>query len=121
MTPPARPRTRHDQLKSDFETFDKKNPQVYAAFEKRALALLKSGHAQISAGMLLHLIRSDPKILTDSNRTKISQNHSPFYAQKFLAQNPASRGAFKMQKQPSRDRPPRVSRVRKDPEDQLTA
>ena len=106
------PGTRHEQLEVSFKQFDQDNPQVYEAFKKLTFSALDNGDAHASAGDLFQDIRSDPEITTESgDQFKINQNFSPFYAQKLVKEHPCHSQAFKLKKQPSKQRLPRQSKT----------
>jgi hypothetical protein len=85
------------ELNEQFWMFHKKNPHVFAEFERYAVMMKGRGFRQYSARTILHLIRWHSDMTTsdpDNQGFKINNNHSPRYALLLEAKRPEFRGFF---------------------------
>ena len=72
-------------LAEKFEKFDTENPGVYFLFKRFANDLIKMGRKKISAALIVERIRWEVNIMTKSDDVfKLSNNHTAFYARKFM-------------------------------------
>lgn len=72
-------------LAEKFEKFDSENPGVYFLFKRFANDLINLGRKKLSAALIVERIRWEVNISTVSDDVfKLSNNHTAFYARKFM-------------------------------------
>jgi hypothetical protein len=72
-------------LVEKFEKFDAENPGIYFLFKRFANDLISMGRKKISAALIIERIRWEVNISTQSDDAfKLSNNHTAFYARKFM-------------------------------------
>lgn len=105
---PPRKRSRNDQMYEKFKAFDAAHPEVWAAFERRALVLHGQGHRNYSGRTILEWLRWHTEHTPGSgdHQFKVNNNFHPFYTRKFLLHRPDLADFFRMRDQPSAHEPP---------------
>jgi hypothetical protein len=84
-------------LENAFSKFDADNPHVYELFKKFTEQIVKAGAKTYSARAIIHRIRWHTDIDTESVDTfKINNNHSPYYARKYMSEFPSRAGMFRV-------------------------
>jgi len=78
-----------------FEAFHRENPKVYALYKKIALALIAAGKKRIGSKHIIELIRYESSIRTNGQDYKICNNHTPYYARRFVRDFPQHFDKFK--------------------------
>lgn len=82
-------------LKEKFTKYDRENPKVWEYFEYFSKQLIAAGRNKISAALIIERIRWEVLIDTKSDEQfKISNNHTAFYARKFMEVYPEFDGCF---------------------------
>lgn len=72
-------------LAEKFDKFDTENPGVYFLFKRFANDLINLGRKKLSAALIVERIRWEVNISTVSDDVfKLSNNHTAFYARKFM-------------------------------------
>ena len=87
-------------LAEKFEKFDSENPGVYFLFKRFANDLIKIGRKTLSAALIVERIRWEVNINTVSDDVfKLSNNHTAFYARKFMNDFPVHGEIFRTREQ----------------------
>ena len=87
-------------LAEKFQQFDKENPGVYFLFKRFAKDLINLGRKKISAALIVERIRWEVNISTVSDDVfKLSNNHTAFYARKFMNEYPEHGDIFRIREQ----------------------
>lgn len=87
-------------LSEKFSEFDKANPGVYFLFKRFANELINAGRKKISASLIIERIRWEVTISTISDdQFKVSNNHTAFYARKFMNDFPEHGEIFRTREQ----------------------
>lgn len=87
-------------LAEKFEKFDYENPGVYDLFVRFANDVIRTGRQKISAALIVERIRWEVNIMTVSDDVfKLSNNHTAFYARKFMTDFPKHAGIFNIREQ----------------------
>ncbi len=76
--------------------FDEKNPEVWTLFEQFTWLAIRAGRTRFSATTVLHRIRWETMVGTTDDPLKINNNHSPYYARKFMSRHPEHAGFFEL-------------------------
>jgi hypothetical protein len=87
--------------KTDKETWwewHKKNPHVYALFEKFSLQAIGSGRENFSHWLIMNRIRWETAITTTGDEFKIRNDFIAYYARLFMARHPEHDGFFRIKK-----------------------
>lgn len=87
--------TKADQ---EFETFHKKNPDVYAEFVKLAQEAKKRGRSRIGIKMLAEVIRWNRFLNTTDDDYKINNNFVSRYARLIVQAHPELEEMFEFRK-----------------------
>ena len=83
-------------LQSEFDSYDKANPQVWDAFIRFTKEAISFGHQHLSASLVVERIRWETLIDSRSfDGLKINNNHRAYYARKFHKEFPEHRGFFR--------------------------
>ena len=93
-----------------FDTFDRENPHIWRLFCRFTMNLIAVGWKHYSARTVIHRIRWHVDTQTNDPCFKINNNHSPFYARKFMAQYPQHDGFFHTRDAEADDQEPVVQR-----------
>lgn len=86
-----------EKHRAAFNAYHAANPHVYETFKQFALEAIRAGLPKYSARAIVHRIRWHYDV--ETRRTddfKINNNHSPFYARRFLEEHPAHEGFFEL-------------------------
>jgi hypothetical protein len=76
-------------LESKFNKFDAANPVVYVFFKRFAFQAMTAGRRKLSASLIMERIRWELSIETYSDtQYKICNNHTAYYARKFMKDFP---------------------------------
>lgn len=87
-------------LLEKFQKFDGENPGIYFLFKRFAFELVAAGRKKISAALIVERIRWEVNISTVSDDVfKLSNNHTAFYARKFMAEFPEYGEIFRTREQ----------------------
>jgi hypothetical protein len=96
---------RKSKQRKAFDEFDAENPHVYELFCRFAFQAVARGYENFSARAIIHRIRWETAIETteafpnpdseDGGPLKINNNHSPYYARKFMSEFPVHSGFFR--------------------------
>ena len=83
-------------LKEKFQKYDRENPKVWEYFQYFAKQLIQNGQSKISAALIVERIRWEVIMLNtkSDDQFKISNNHTAFYARKFMEAYPEFDGCF---------------------------
>ena len=73
--------------------YHKKNPHVYRAFKRAAKMMIKRGYKRYSAKGIYEMIRG---MIDTSNFRTVDNDYTPFYARKFMIENPEYKGFFEL-------------------------
>lgn len=84
---------------TQFEKFHENNPAIYEMFWRFAHEVIDRGYKKYSADAIMHRVRWETNIVTDSNQFKINNNHVAFYARLFMKDNPAHAAFFETRTQ----------------------
>ena len=84
---------------SDFEQYDAAHPAIWKAFEEFTFKAIDKGFKNYGAKSIIELIRWHTGINAEfPNGFKISNNHAPDYARKFMILHPNFNGYFRIKK-----------------------
>ena len=87
-------------LAEKFAQFDAANPAVYHMFKRFANDLIAAGRQKLSASLIIERIRWEVIVATMSDdKFKLSNNHTAFYARKFMVDFPQHDGIFATREQ----------------------
>lgn len=87
-------------LADKFAEYDASNPGIYFLFKRFANDLISLGRKKISASLIIERIRWEVNISTQSNDVfKVSNNHTAFYARKFMSEFPEHGDIFRTREQ----------------------
>ena len=87
-------------LAEKFSEYDVANPGIYYLFKRFANELINAGRTRLSASLIIERIRWEVNISTDSNdQFKVSNNHTAFYARKFMNDFPEHGEIFRTREQ----------------------
>lgn len=95
-----------EQLINDFARFDAANPDVYELFKRFTFEAIKAGHKNLSSKLVVERIRWETNVVTIAGgfcpkthrELKVSNNHTRFYAIKFMIEYPHHEGFFRVRK-----------------------
>ena len=80
---------------SQFEMFDRANPEIYRLFKHYTFTMIHTGRVHYSARAIIHRIRWDTDLRArGEDGFKINNDYSPFYARKFEQEHPEHAGFF---------------------------
>lgn len=80
--------SRRDELQAKFEEFDKANPRIWWLFNIFAQQAINAGRTRCGAKLIIERIRWEVYVVTKSEDDfKICNNHTAYYARKWLAQH----------------------------------
>lgn len=82
--------TRYEQMRQAAQQFHCDHPEVWDLFVRFTFELIHRGFEHYSARAVFHRIRWETAEArgVDSNEFKIGNNHSPFYARRFMRMYP---------------------------------
>ena len=80
--------SRADDIQTRFETFHAANPEVYRLFNRFAHEAIVSGHARMSADLILHRIRWYTMVETVGDTFKVNDHWTSRYARMWMERNP---------------------------------
>lgn len=87
-------------LAEKFAEYDVANPGIYYLFKRFANELINAGRKKLSASLIIERIRWEVNISTNSNdQFKVSNNHTAFYARKFMEEFPQYGEIFRTREQ----------------------
>lgn len=87
-------------LAEKFQEFDSNNPGIYFMFKRFAKDLIGIGRKKLSAALIIERIRWEVAISTVSDDVfKVSNNHTAFYARKFMNDFPEHGEIFRTREQ----------------------
>jgi hypothetical protein len=78
-----------------FEMYHKENPQIYEAFERFSLDVIRTGRKYFSAEMVINRIRWYTTIESDNDKFKVNNNYKPHYSRMFEENHPEYKGFFR--------------------------
>ncbi len=82
----------------DFRDFDRANPKVWEMFVEFSLEAIRAGRKVLGAKMIAERIRWEVYVKTTTEDFKINNNHTAFYARKFMRTYPAHGEIFRTRK-----------------------
>lgn len=89
-----------ETLAEKFQKFDYENPGVYFLFKRFSNDLIQIGRKKLSASLIVERIRWEVNISTKSDDSfKLSNNHTAFYARKFMQDFPQHGEIFRTRTQ----------------------
>ncbi len=99
--------TRYDEMMDDYLEFDKEHPKVWEYFVKFTLESLERGFKVYSVNAIFERIRwkTDQPNVKGSSTFKLSNNHRPFYARRFMKEYPQYGNFFVLHEQTSHLKP----------------
>lgn len=87
-------------LAEKFAEYDNANPGIYYLFKRFAKELIAAGRNKLSASLIIERIRWEVSISTKSDDVfKVSNNHTAFYARKFMSDFPQYGEIFRTREQ----------------------
>jgi hypothetical protein len=100
-------RSRHDEMREQCQQFHEENPKVWTLFEQFTYDRIKKGCEHYSARGVFHRIRWETvEAKTGESAFKLNDNHTPFYARRFMKLHPEHDGFFRTRRQISKDDDP---------------
>lgn len=94
---PALPRFASDPIQQAFETFDQRNPHISKALKSMALQLKRKGHTHYSMDCLVHNLRVQRDLETESSDGyKINDHFVSRFSRKLMTEEPSLAGFFKV-------------------------
>jgi hypothetical protein len=100
--PVLTPITRLEEMRAQFEAFDKDHPGVWVLFERFTFDRISRGFENFGSKAVMERIRWETaEAQTPEDQFKISNNFTPFYARKFHTRHPEHDGFFRTHIQPS--------------------
>lgn len=105
MTPPEKEKTRQEQIIEELEKFLRKNPHVWALFERFTFEAIHAGMTRFGAALLVNRIRWETSIETRSETVKINQNFTAYLARMFMLKHPEHDHLFRRRVCRSAERP----------------
>lgn len=87
-------------LAEKFAEYDAANPSIYYLFKRFANELIAAGRTKLSASLIIERIRWEVNVSTTSEDIfKVSNNHTAFYARKFMGDFPQHGEIFRTREQ----------------------
>lgn len=87
-------------LYEKFAVYDAANPNIYTLFKRFANDLIEAGRKKLSAALIIERIRWEVNVSTVSEDSfKVSNNHTAFYARKFMDEHPQHGEIFRTRQQ----------------------
>jgi len=95
--------SRLDQMRQQVSDYHKNNPEVWELFVKYTFDRINRGFKNYSVNGIFERIRWDADAVGGDGvrEFKINNNYRPFYAKRFMKQNPKYDGFFKTRVQTS--------------------
>jgi hypothetical protein len=85
------------KLQNKFKEFDDANPQIWELFVKYTQEVISAGKKRYSSKAVFERIRWHTNIETQSDvEFKLSNNHTAYYARKYMEVFPEMEGFFKI-------------------------
>lgn len=85
-------KSKHEQ---EFDKFHAENPKVYELFCEYVGKLKDAGYEHYSADAIIHYIRFQESLRTNSKDFKINNNFVAFYARKYMSEHLQDDGFFR--------------------------
>lgn len=79
-----------------FREYDERNPQIWNEFQNQTQKIVEEGYERIGADLIVRLIRWKSPIRAQGERVKIDHNFFPYYARKFMLENPEHKNLFEV-------------------------
>lgn len=79
----------------DFAAYDAANPHVYRAFDRFAREAVSRGRRRIGSKLIFERMRWYLEFETTGDGPKLNNNWTPFYARKWMAENPGHDELFR--------------------------
>lgn len=100
--------TRYDEMYDDYVEYDAAHPEVWDHFVTFTMEQIKRGFTRYSVNAIFERIRWTVDIPDRRGQStfKISNNHRPFYARRFLEEYPEHGEFFVIHEQSSKTKPP---------------
>lgn len=86
------------RLAAEFAAFDLAHPDVWRLFESLAFDLIRAGRKKYSARVICNRIRWHYDTSSSGESPKINNNHTPFYARRFVETHPEHGGFFELRR-----------------------
>ena len=87
-----------NSLQEAFDEYDQANPNVYDLIKHFTMTAIQSGRKHYSMMSIMQRVRWHTNIETNGDAFKINNNFAPYYARKFMAEQPNHNGFFKTRK-----------------------
>lgn len=99
--------TRYDEMLDEYIKFDAEHPIVWKLFVQFTLESVGRGFKQYSVNAIFERIRwkTDQPNTEGKTTFKLSNNHRPFYARRFMKDYPQHGEFFVLHEQTSRQQP----------------
>jgi hypothetical protein len=104
--PPPPPKTRHDEMREQWERYHADNPHVWATFRTFTFQLINAGREHGAVMMIVQRMRWESAVRAgadEENHFKINNNHGPFYGRLFEDTFSEHEGFFRTRHQTSKD------------------
>lgn len=85
-----------DRHEREFLEFIEQHPDVWEAFERIALELIAEGRTHYGSKAIIEQVRFHMR--TSSREPKIQNNHTAYFARRFVRLHPEHRGFFRFRK-----------------------
>ena len=97
--------TRHEEMVAQLRAFDASHPEVWREFCRVTRELIARGYKRYSARGVFQIIRWETGHAKVDKRVefKMNDHFSPFYARRFMAENPQHDGFFEKRQQKSKE------------------
>ena len=83
-------------IPDDSELYDRKHPQIWAEFKRITFQLISRGCKHYGSKAIFEVIRFHTAIEAEGEPFKINNNHTKYYAEKFMRIYPQHEGFFEL-------------------------
>lgn len=99
-------KSRCEQIVEQWRAFHERHPEVWVAFVRKTLELIKEGRDRASAKLVIEHCRWNTRVGDDGNRYfKINNTFAPYYARSFMSAYPKHDGFFRIRELTSKEAP----------------
>ncbi len=96
-------KTRHAELREQFDKFHAKCPALYVEFERRVFAHIAAGDSRVNPCAILSEIRNATRLGdSDPKAFRVNSNFGAFYGRMFRERNQAHASVIRTKAQPSK-------------------
>lgn len=97
--PPPPPNSPDDNsMWRQFRQYDKEHPEIWEQFKQYTKQAWDSGFRKIGAHFIVHKIRWEGMSKGPRDPFKVNHNFFPYYARKFMDENPEYTGMFDLRR-----------------------